>query len=113
MDDFYWAESAGSAKTLMARIASSQFGDGYEQRAPDGLNPLKQVWDLVITSADVAIADEIDAFIAPRLGLTAFTWTPPRQTTGLRWKCTDFRRTLNEQLGEHSLSLRFEQVFGT
>ena len=108
---FDWAESPGSSLERSPRVVATSFGDGYEQRADDGLNPVVQVWDLVFTAIDVAIANDIDAFLAAGLGRVVFDWTPPAQTVALRFKCTSFKRTLTERLGEHNLSARFEQVF--
>ena len=111
MPVFDWAESPGSSHSPVPRVVATRFGDGYEQRAPDGLNPQQQVWDLVFKGIDVVVASEIDDFLRPGLGYTTFDWTPPRQTAALKFKCTSFRRLITNQLGEDDLSARFEQVF--
>ncbi len=111
MPVFDWAESPGSNHAPVASVRATRFGDGYEQRAPDGLNPVRQVWDLVFKGCDVAVAGEIDDFLRPGLGSATFDWTPPAQTTALKFKCTSFRRSITERLGEHDLSATFEQVF--
>ncbi len=111
MPVFNWAESPGSSMTLQPRVVATQFGDGYEQAADDGLNPVKQVWSVAINNAALDEADAIEAFIKPGMGRARFDWTPPRQTVALKWKCTAFSRTLNEQVGEVDLRLTFEQVF--
>ena len=109
---FDWAESPSSRAELVARVAATPFGDGYVQRAFEGLNPLSENWDLSFDSVDVEIADAIDAFLRPKLGVVAFDWTPPRQSAAKRFICTSFTRTITDRLGEHNLSARFEQVFG-
>ena len=112
MPVFDWAESPSSSHAPVASVLATRFGDGYEQRAPDGLNPVRQVWDLVFNACDVVVANEIDAFLRPILGgIGTFDWTPPAQTVALKFKCSSFRRSLTQQLGEHNLSATFEQVF--
>lgn len=111
MPDYIWTESPGTNLVLEPRVAMSRFGDGYEQRAPDGLNPLPEVWDVVHTAVDVVLADEIEAFIRPGMGVDTFDWVPPRQTVARKFKCTSFRRSITQQLGEHDVSMRFERVF--
>ena len=108
---FDWAESPGTASELRARTVATQFGDGYQAIATDGLNPVQQVWDVVIDRAAALAADEIEAFIKPKLGRVPFDWTPPRQTVALKWLCTGFSRAITETVDEHNLRLRFEQWF--
>lgn len=60
-----------------------QFGDGYVQRAPDGINTHLQSWPLtwagrVGTSGDVL---PIRDFIVAHVGQTFF-WTPPGGSQG-------------------------------
>lgn len=108
---FDWAESPGTSCELRARTVSTQFGDGYQAIANDGLNPVQQVWDVVIDRASAEAADEIYAFINPKLARVPFDWTPPRQTVVLKWICTTFSRAITDQVGVHNLRLRFEQWF--
>lgn len=111
MPVFDWAESPGTSGEWQPRVLATQFGDGYEQRQADGLNAVKQVWDVVIDAASTAAASAIEAFIRPGMGWQTFDWTPPRQTVALKWKCTAFSSALTDVVGEHDLRLRFEQVF--
>ncbi|MCW5657452.1 MAG: phage tail protein [Burkholderiaceae bacterium] len=111
MADFIWAESPGATMELQAAVVATRFGDGYEQRADAGLNPVAQVWDVPFNGIDEAIADEIEAFLRPGLGRTLFDWVPPRQTVALKFRCTSFRRTLANAIGEVDIQVRFEQRF--
>ncbi len=111
MPTFDWAESPGTSLELQPRVVATQFGDGYEQSADDGLNPVRQVWNVVINGADAAKAMEIQNFIAPGMGRARFDWTPPGATAPLRFKCTQFTRTLGNEVREVNLQMRFEQVF--
>lgn len=65
------------------RQRKAQFGDGYVQRAPDGINTHLQSWPLswagrVGSSADVF---PVRDFLVAHNGQT-FLWTPPGGTQG-------------------------------
>lgn len=63
---------AGTPKVFLAT-----FGDGYEQRAPDGLNNVKEEYSLTFNNRN---KEEIDAIVATfelRKGVTAFDLTIP------------------------------------
>jgi len=109
--EFLWVESPGTALDLRPSVVATSFGDGYEQRAPDGLNPNKQFWDVVFDHAETPIADEIYAFLKDGLGWKTFDWTPPRQTVLLKFKCTSVRRSITDTIGQDTINAKFEQVF--
>ncbi|MDY6958075.1 MAG: phage tail protein, partial [Halobacteriota archaeon] len=70
-----------SRKTVTPRVLRNDFGDGYSQRAADGLNYVPQVWDLkwILNGTD---SDTLITFFETKGGHTAFNWTPPRGTAG-------------------------------
>ncbi|MBE7419826.1 MAG: phage tail protein [Ideonella sp.] len=111
MADFVWVESPGATMELQAAVVATQFGDGYEQRADAGLNPVRQVWDVPFTAIDTEVADEIEAFVRPGLGRVLFDWVPPGQSTALKFKCTSFKRSLTDRVGLVDVAVRFEQRF--
>lgn len=114
MAEFLWTEGAGTTLEERPRFARSAFGDGYEERAPAGLNPLAQRWSVPMREVDNAIADEIVAFLRARsnaLGLEAFDWTPPWATASIRVICPGWTRTMASSYRMSDLSMSFEQVF--
>lgn len=74
--DFTWAESASTSLDEQPRILGVQFGDGYAQRSPDGLNPITQVWQVSFTNVSTANGDAIMAFFRARAGWQPFSWFP-------------------------------------
>jgi phage-related protein len=108
---FDWVESAATALEEAPEVARSRFGDGYEQRAPAGLNPLAQRWRVRFTAVEDAVADQIVAFLRARGGVEAFDWTPPRGATALRFLCPRWSRSLTDTWGESDVDAEFEQVF--
>lgn len=111
MPTFDWVESPGTAAAPKANVAISQMGDGYEQRAPIGLHPITQIWNVVFADIDVAIADDIEAFLMDGYTWKTFDWMPPRQSVALKFKCTAFNRSIGSELDTHSITATFEQVF--
>ena len=71
------APSYNSNKNKDFRILSAEFGDGYAQRAADGLNYISENWQLSWSLLTEAQADEITDFFDARAGIDAFTWTTP------------------------------------
>jgi phage-related protein len=108
---FDWVESPSTSYKPKPLVTSTQFGDGYAQRAPAGLHDLQQVWDVVITGADISIADEIEAFLVDGLGHKPFMWVPPRQSVARQFICTGYQRSLTSVVGEHNVSATFEEDF--
>ena len=72
---------------VVPRVLNAEFGDGYSQRAPDGLNTLMRKWRLQFTNRDQADCDAIEAFFEAQGGCLAFSWTPPTGAAGL-WICS-------------------------
>lgn len=111
---FDWTESASTALTEEPRISRTRYGDGYEERAPDGLNPIRQMWSLQFRAVDRQAADDIVAFFRARVGvqgLEAFDWTPLWATVPIRVVCRSWSRTQAEVYTESDINATFEQVF--
>lgn len=107
---FDWAESSRINLDEQPKVLANRYGDGYEQRAPDGINNLAQVWDLNFEQVDNPIADDIIAFLRARAGVEAFDWTPKWHTVVIRVKCAKWSRGTDGE-GLSRISARFEQVF--
>jgi len=74
--------SQSSGKTLQINMLVAQYGDGYSQRTPNGLNYAKQQWTISwenISNTDLTTIE--NAIANTRYGADAFTWTPFNETT--------------------------------
>jgi phage-related protein len=67
-------------------------GDGYEQRAPDGINNLEQKWSLRFETRTTTEANAITSFLETQAGVVAFDWTAPDGTVG-KWVCQTWNKT--------------------
>lgn len=76
-DVFAWDPTVSnfSGDTAL-KTRSAQFGDGYQQKAADGLNNRSTSYSLQFIGDEVKIT-AILAFLDAHAGATSFLWTPP------------------------------------
>lgn len=108
MSDFNFVPSWGSDLDTEARVNSSKFGDGYEQRVGDGLNTMPLMWNLKFETLTSANADTIENFFRTKNGTTPFTWTPPGKAE-IKVIARKWKRSYPDY--SQSISVVFEQVF--
>lgn len=77
MDTFTWIPSQGGKLTDTPRVLSMKFGDGYEQRAPDGINNIDTSWDVSFTHRTDKEFQDILNFLRALQGVGSFLWRPP------------------------------------
>lgn len=113
MAEFLWVESSSTALTEEPRLAATQYGDGYAETAPDGLNPITQKWSMRFRGVDDMEADSMVAFlrgqVSPITGYVPFDWFPKWAAAAIKVKCVRWSRTL---AGSHEsdIDCEFEQV---
>ncbi len=69
------------------RIRKVSFGDGYEQAAAEGLNPLKRTYDARFNARPNADIETIRAFLSERGGHTPFLFAPLGEAAAIQWRC--------------------------
>jgi phage-related protein len=79
----------GSAKVnVVPRIITAEFGDGYSQRAADGINNLPETvevrWIPVLKTDKDTIVNALNA----TGGWDYLTWTPPAESTAKKYVMT-------------------------
>jgi len=78
----YSSPDWGCSPTLTPRVLTVTFGDGYEQRVPDGLNTILPSWPLNFTKRTQVEAQGIYAWlIANNAHYTPFDWAAPGEGT--------------------------------
>ena len=76
---FPFTPSYAPVDSRKPRVLSARFGDGYEQRAADGINPDLQAWKLNFGPLRTKDADAVEAFlIRNNVASDPFYWSPPR-----------------------------------
>jgi len=109
MTTFSYTPSYSASAARQPRTRVSQFGDGYSQRQPDGINVLPEIWDLQFLNRDKTEGDAIDAFLALHAGVNFFEWTTPSGVTA-NFICKSWTYALDRG-NNVTITGRFEQVF--
>jgi phage-related protein len=111
---FDWAETT-LALTEEPRVAAARFGECYEERGPDGLNPVRQVWQLSFRDVEDSVATALVAFLRARvtpLGLEAFDWHPPwAGGSSIRVTCRGWTRNRQASIYTSDIEATFRQEF--
>lgn len=74
-ETFTWRPEVQPNGEIRFAELTASFGDGYVQRAPDGINTERQTWPLTFRGP-VAEIEPIVAFLR-RNRHVSFLWTPP------------------------------------
>jgi len=69
----------GYTRQTQPRVLATQFGDGYQQRLIDGINPLRETINVAFNTRTAAEIDHIISFFESKGGVTAFTFTVNQQ----------------------------------
>ena len=72
---FEWAPDSVHPN-VQPKVKRVRFGDGFEQRQPDGLNNQLRTYNLVFSDRRDVIK-EIDDFLAAHGGVKSFRWRAP------------------------------------
>ncbi len=108
-DTFNWSptvEGFGGDTTL--RVRKAPFGDGYTQRAADGLNNRVPSYSLRF----VGKAEKISAileFLDKHAGAVSFFWTPPLRPQA-RFVCEKYTEPVRSGR-VYTITAQFEQTF--
>lgn len=108
MSTFTWAPDAGASMERSPRIRSVQFGDGYEQRAPDGLNADLRKYSLTWSGRSLSEATAIETFLGNQGGTQKFDFTFPGDTTR-HFVCKSWKVVFGAN-GNHTVTAEFQQV---
>lgn len=115
MARFDWACDVGATSREFVATASLppplEFGDGYQQLQEQGLNPVREIWDVQISGTDEDVAAEIDAMMRSHFKRVPFEWIPPGELVYRKWIVTSVRKQLANNRLEWDFSLKFEEWF--
>ena len=73
--------STNSSKSTSFRTLKAQFGDGYSQRAADGLNSKVDTWSITWEHLSSSDKDTVIAVLDTVGGWDYLTWTPFGEST--------------------------------
>jgi phage-related protein len=110
VSDFAWLPSYGVEESSKPRLKTVQFGDGYKQASPDGINAIDVTYRVVFRVTP-AVADAITAFLATKGGYTPFTWTPPGKSEISVTVPDGWSRRMDD-FGTHTIDCTFVRWYG-
>lgn len=93
-------------------VDTSKFGDVYELRRPQGLNSVREEWNLSWDALRSEQYAELYSFLVARRGVEAFLWQAPWDDAPKRWVCTSMssRRPIGPNVG--AIQATFREDFG-
>jgi phage-related protein len=102
--------STVSVKTTKTRVLKNEYGDGYSQRAANGINNVYQEWTLVWQGHKKEDIDTLESFFEGLKGYQSFTWTPYRGSTAKKFLCDTWdRRFVGAE--NDTLTVKIMEVF--
>lgn len=110
MAEFTYTPDFGAQANYKPRVRIAQFGDGYEQRAAEGINARAQSWNLQFNNRTNTEAGNILTFLEARNAVEAFDWTPPNESTAIKVVCREWTKTIARS-NLNSITATFQQVF--
>ncbi|TPW29673.1 hypothetical protein FJU08_12700 [Martelella alba] len=102
--------SIQSSKDITIRTLESNFGDGYSQRAGDGLNTTGIAFNAIWPGLTLSQADQIEAFFLSLRGVHPFEWTLPREHEAKLFRCKQWSRT-GAGGGHDTITASIERVY--
>ena len=99
------------AKTTDTRTLQANFGDGYTQRAADGINITKDIWQLRWIGLSSTDSDTLTDFFEARGGWEEFEWTPHGEVSAKKFICKNWNKTWNRSEECINIEAQFEQVY--
>ncbi len=107
--EFIWRPDAQANSARKPSVNSIQFGDGYAQTYPSGLNNIKHEWALNFTNLSDIECMQIDLFLTQMKGATPFLWKDA-QGRKLRYLCADWGVNFGGE-DSNSINAQFIQTF--
>jgi len=97
-----------SSLTTAPNTIETQYGDGYSERAANGINTFLEKWSLtfILSTADYTT---VNNFLTARGGYDAFNWTNPITGVAGIYVCTKWNTHLMSG-GWYSLTTTFQEV---
>lgn len=108
-DTFNWVPAVSNLSgSATLRVRKAQFGDGYAQRIPDGINNRASSYNLMFVG-DAATIGAILAFLDAHAGATSFYWTPLLRAQAL-FTCEKYSEPTKDG-SAHTITATFDQTF--
>lgn len=92
------------------RVTKTKFGNGYEQRAKDGINNIVDSWSLSWEALNQTDMNSLSSFFDSLGGTSYFTWQAPTDSTVKKWVVSKF--SIQVLGGSHyTVNVSIDQVY--
>jgi len=92
-----------------------QFGDGYKQVVPNGINNRARTWSVDFTDLTHAEADALTDLFKVRAGSQSMTWRVPGDAADIKVVCKQYSRPMQNRVKAgsftYNVSAQFEEVW--
>lgn len=105
------APDVGLSASTKQRTLESTFGDGYKQRAGDGINTKEKKYNLTWNNMPNADVDAIITFLDGQGGYIAFNYTLPGESSSQKFICKEYGENWINSGNEKGCSAVFELVY--
>lgn len=97
------------------KVLVAKFGDGYEQRLPDGINSIAETFSATFNNRTKEEIDDITGYFASLKGSASFTYTIPDDNASggelsLKVVCETYSQ-MYQYDGFYSVSATFRRVY--
>lgn len=103
--------SYSAVRETMYRIKQSNFGDGYTQRAGDGINVVQRKFTMDFENMLPADYDTLQAFFDGLYGVLPFYYTLPLEVTQYAWITEGAPKKSYQGPNSISMNVTIQQVF--
>ncbi|WP_062359625.1 phage tail protein [Vreelandella aquamarina] len=93
-------------------VDAVQFGDGYEQRRPAGLNSVRRSWSVTWSLITQAQMELLRDWLLARKGVSAFLWDIPEEGETVQVVCKEAPSHVYTGFQHYSLTATFTEDFG-
>jgi phage-related protein len=110
LEIYDWFCTYGATNSVTPNVISAQFGDGYSQDVPLGINTTADSWDIT-SRLSPSDADDAFEFLRRQGGTKRFWWLPPRYADPIKVKTKGAFKKNEESWGFVVVSATFVQCF--
>ncbi|EGT3623346.1 phage tail protein [Morganella morganii] len=107
MDEFKWRPEDACQINNEPKVRVAKFGNGYEQRAKDGINNQLKTYNLAFIKP-VSVGREIDNFLSQRGAVESFLWLTGDDKTLRTFVCRNWQVTRKQSVWQ--IDCVFEEV---
>jgi phage-related protein len=104
----------GLGRQSTPRVRVAKFGDGYEQRIADGINPIQETFNISFNNRTKEEIDDITGYLGSLGGVSSFSFTIPDDNAAgeltVKVVCDSYNQ--NYQYGDfYSANATFRRVY--